>query len=116
MDVRWCRLSHVLAARSSRPSIPPGAQVFDTKPARTPGPPCGPGATEESEALADEDRRTSVGQRAFDLALAAGFVLRTKAEGWKLFYEGMNVPALAAWERLAPAKAVRNLRTRYRPA
>ena len=33
LDVRWCRLNHFLAARSSRPSTPPGAQVFDTKPA-----------------------------------------------------------------------------------
>ena len=34
LDVRWCRLSHFLAARSSRPSAPPGAQVLDTKPAQ----------------------------------------------------------------------------------
>ena len=33
LDVRWCRLSHFPAARSSRPSTPPGAQGFDTKPA-----------------------------------------------------------------------------------
>ena len=33
-DVRWCRLSHFLAARSSRPSTPAAAQVFDTKPAQ----------------------------------------------------------------------------------
>ncbi len=35
------------------------------------------------------------------LALAAGFVLRTKAEGWKLFCERLNVPALVLW-RLYP--------------
>jgi len=34
LDVRWYRLSHFLAARSSRPSTPAGAQVFDTKPAQ----------------------------------------------------------------------------------
>ena len=34
LDVRWCRLSRFLAARSSRPGTPPGAQVFDTKPAQ----------------------------------------------------------------------------------
>ena len=34
LDVRWCRLSHFLAARSRRPSTPPRAEVFDTKPAR----------------------------------------------------------------------------------
>jgi hypothetical protein len=31
LDARWYRLSHFLAARSSRPSTPAGAQVFDTK-------------------------------------------------------------------------------------
>ena len=34
------------------------------------------------------------------MALAAGFVLRTKAEGWKLFCERMNVPPFLLWERL----------------
>ena len=34
LDVRWYRLSHFLAARSSRPSTPPGAEVFDTRPTR----------------------------------------------------------------------------------
>src|SRR5262249_4810288 len=39
-------------------------------------------------------------QRFFDMALAAGFVLRTKAEGWKLFCERMTGPPFALWEIL----------------
>jgi hypothetical protein len=39
-------------------------------------------------------------QRFFDIALAAGFVLRTKAAGWQLFCERMTVPAFALWEGL----------------
>jgi hypothetical protein len=31
-------------------------------------------------------------QRPLDLALAAGFALKTKADGWKLFCERLNVP------------------------
>jgi hypothetical protein len=34
LDVRWCRLSDFLAARSGRPSTPPGAQGFNTQPAQ----------------------------------------------------------------------------------
>lgn len=37
-------------------------------------------------------------QRTLDLALAAGFVLRTKAEGWKRFCERRNVPTFLYWE------------------
>jgi hypothetical protein len=39
-------------------------------------------------------------QRYLDLALAAGFMLRTKAGGWKLFCERMTVPPFAVWEGL----------------
>jgi hypothetical protein len=39
-------------------------------------------------------------QRIRDLALAAGFMLRTKTHGWKLFCERMNVPPFLLWERL----------------
>jgi hypothetical protein len=35
-----------------------------------------------------------------DLALAAGFLLRTKADGWRLFCERLSVPAFAEWELL----------------
>src|SRR5262249_22506241 len=33
-----------------------------------------------------------------EMALAAGFVLKTKAEGWKLFCDRMNGPHLLLWE------------------
>jgi hypothetical protein len=39
-------------------------------------------------------------ERRFHLALAAGFVLRTKARGWELFCERLSVPPFAAWEGL----------------
>lgn len=35
-----------------------------------------------------------------DLALAAGFVLKVKADGWKLFCERLSVPPFAAWKDL----------------
>jgi len=38
--------------------------------------------------------------RALDLALAAGYVLRTKADGWRLFCERLNVPPFLLWESL----------------
>jgi hypothetical protein len=38
------------------------------------------------------------GERALDVALAAGWVLRTKAEGWKLFCERLSVPPFLLWE------------------
>ncbi len=48
-----------------------------------------------------DQRKTSAAERLLDLALAAGFVLRTKAEGWKLFCERLNVPGFVLW-RLYP--------------
>jgi hypothetical protein len=42
----------------------------------------------------------SLCQRYRDLALAAGFTLRTKAEGWKLFCERLTIPPFALWEGL----------------
>jgi hypothetical protein len=38
--------------------------------------------------------------RWIDLALASGYVLRTKTDGWKLFCERLNVPPFLAWEQL----------------
>jgi hypothetical protein len=35
-----------------------------------------------------------------DLALAYGFILRTKVDGWKLFCERLNVPPLLLWQVL----------------
>jgi len=51
----------------------------------------------------DQEQRKkgrSAGQRRLDLALAAGFVLKVKAEGWKLFCEWLTVPPFAAWKGL----------------
>jgi hypothetical protein len=36
----------------------------------------------------------------FEAHLAAGFILKTKLDGWKLFCERLNVPALVIWEVL----------------
>jgi hypothetical protein len=58
-------------------------------------------AEEERDATAgakpeDGDRRKRpLWQRTRDLARAAGFVLRTKAEGWKRFCERLSVPPFA---------------------
>jgi hypothetical protein len=63
-------------------------------------------AEEKSEAKAEADSAEndagegSLGERYLDMALAAGFVLRTKAEGWKLFCERMTVPPFVFWEGL----------------
>jgi hypothetical protein len=58
----------------------------------------GPGA---EGAPADGGHRTRpLSERRLDLILVAGFVLRTKAEGWKLFCERMAVPPFALWEPL----------------
>jgi hypothetical protein len=43
-------------------------------------------------------RAMSLGERYLNLALAAGFMLRTKAEGWKLFCERLSLPPLLLWE------------------
>jgi hypothetical protein len=40
----------------------------------------------------DDPRERPVWKRALDLALATGFVLRTKTEGWKTFCQRLNVP------------------------
>jgi hypothetical protein len=38
--------------------------------------------------------------RCFDLVLAAGYALRTNAEGWKLFCQRRNLPPFVLWESL----------------
>ncbi len=43
-------------------------------------------------------RKKTVAQKFLDPVLVAGFVLRTKAEGWKLFCERLNVPPFLLWE------------------
>jgi hypothetical protein len=55
---------------------------------------------ETEEESAAGRRKRSLSERSLDLALAAGFVLRTKAEGWKLFCERSTLSPFAVWEGL----------------
>src|SRR5262249_18691687 len=51
--------------------------------------------------LAEDDAgERTVRQRMFDLVLASGYILRTKADGWKLFCERLNVPSFSLWKVL----------------
>jgi len=62
--------------------------------------------SDETDTPADEGRvqedasKEPVCVRALDVALAAGYMLRTKANGWKLFCERLNVPPFLLWEVL----------------
>jgi hypothetical protein len=62
----------------------------------------GDGPDDEVEGAETEDAAGGDGWAPWEallhLALAAGFVLRTKAEGWKLFCARQSVPPFAAWE------------------
>ena len=61
-------------------------------------------AAEETDAQADEGptqedaSQEPVCFRALDIALADGYLLRTKATGWKLFCERLTVPPFLFWE------------------
>jgi hypothetical protein len=57
-------------------------------------------AKADAESVEDDAGERPIGQRYLDLALAAGFVLRTKAAGWELFCERMTLPPFAVWEGL----------------
>jgi hypothetical protein len=46
------------------------------------------------------DKPRQIQQRRWRLALAAGFVLKVKADGWKLFCERLTIPPLATWNDL----------------
>ena len=48
----------------------------------------------------EDPRERPVWKRALDLALATGFVLRTKADGWKTFCQRLNVPPFLEWQDL----------------
>jgi hypothetical protein len=48
----------------------------------------------------DLDGDWAVWHRYFDLALASGYVLRAKTDGWKLFCERMTIPPFLFWEML----------------
>ena len=61
-------------------------------------------AAEETDSQADEgpaqddaSEKPPLWLRTLDIALAAGYVLRTKANGWKLFCERLNVPPFLLW-------------------
>jgi hypothetical protein len=60
----------------------------------------------EEETTEEEPKSKSAWQRRLDLALAAGFMLKTKEAGWRLFCERQGVPPhgfwrnLPGWERL----------------
>jgi len=57
---------------------------------------------DESETKLDENvgHDQPPSQRYLDLALAFGYVLRAKAEGWKLFCERLNISPFLLWETL----------------
>jgi len=48
----------------------------------------------------DPDGDRPVRNRYMDLALASGYVLKTKEEGWKLFCERWSIPPFMLWEKL----------------
>ena len=50
--------------------------------------------------LIGEDEHRASGSRWADMALAAGFILRTMADGWKLFCTRLTIPPFALWEAL----------------
>jgi hypothetical protein len=57
-------------------------------------------ARADAESTRDDEGDLPLWQGYLDMALAAGFVLRTKADGWKLFCKRMTVPPFALWEGL----------------
>jgi hypothetical protein len=54
----------------------------------------------DTDSVEEGDGERPMFQRYLDLALGAGFVLRTKAEGWKLFCKRLTVPPFVLWEGL----------------
>jgi hypothetical protein len=65
-------------------------------------------ATTEPDAGMDSERsKRRSGQRGVDLALATGYLLKARADGWKLFCERMGVPPFAVWELLPGYKRLR---------
>jgi hypothetical protein len=62
----------------------------------------GDDAEEEPTAESSEDDagERPAWQRNLDLALASGFMLKTRADGWKLFCERLNVLPFLLWECL----------------
>jgi hypothetical protein len=56
----------------------------------------------------DSDRGMCLtGQRRLDIALATGYLLKVRTEGWKRFCERLGVPSFALWELLPGYKRLR---------
>jgi hypothetical protein len=56
---------------------------------------------EDGEGAEESDFDEDPGRdRTLDLALAQGFLLKTRAHGWKLFCERLNVPPFVVWSIL----------------
>jgi hypothetical protein len=59
-----------------------------------------PGSKADEDSEDDTDGDWDVWHRYFDLALASGYMLRAKAESWKLFCERLSVPPFLLWDKL----------------
>jgi len=59
-----------------------------------------PGSKADEDSEDDTDGAWAVWHRYFDLALASGYMLRAKAESWKLFCERLSVPPFLLWDKL----------------
>src|SRR5262249_16056021 len=59
-----------------------------------------PGAQAGAVSVKDGARKRPAWQRFGDIAMASGFVLRTKAAGWALFCERLTIPPFGHWEGL----------------
>jgi hypothetical protein len=57
-------------------------------------------ANADTDTGASDARDRPGWQRLLDLALAAGFTLRTRADGWKQFCERLTVPPFLLWQDL----------------
>jgi hypothetical protein len=74
------------------------------------------GGEESDEGERKDDRGPSEGdrrkkpawQRSLDLAYAAGFVFRTKVEGWSLFCGRLSIPPFLVWEGLPGINRLRS--------
>jgi hypothetical protein len=59
-----------------------------------------PDLNSDNGSAEDEDGDKSACERSLDVGLAAGYILRTKADGWKLFCERLTVPSFSWWKGL----------------
>jgi hypothetical protein len=74
-------------------------EAFVSGEAEADGDEAGGGAEVEEEPISEEETDPKpIWERALDLALAYGFILRTRAEGWKLFCERLNILLFLLWE------------------